>query len=1573
MDGLQAVAGTANPKRSADLVFVHGLGGGSRTTWMREPKDDATFWPAWLAADFASSLGVWTLGYAADVSAWQRESMPLADRGNAVLEQLVNERLGERALIFVAHSLGGILVKQILNAAESQGVPRWQRIAQATRGIAFIATPHSGANIASFASFVGSVLRPNEPVEALRAHEPHLRELHGWFLNTYLQRHPVVCRTYCERRELRPELFLGLKLPKGIVVVDATSAEPNIRGERAIPLDEDHSSICKPVDRNAPLCKSIWAFVAECLAPPPVAPPDSAARPGAVSGAGLVGVGGQGMAYAAIADPDLAAAAAWRPQAQPATAYDPLRGDASKLFDVNASPASLLRLAKPKPQIDELFEIVTDPDEVPKALFRTESGRGWVPYEVEFVRGRVGLADAQQALADALLDSGGRLLLAGRGGIGKTRETAELAADLCARGWTVAVARPDADARLGPLAPIPGALHDARLLLIVDNLHARVRSDDDEAAPYAERLGQCIASLARQGLDDLRVIAITRDEPRFEKGLGLAAGADRWGEFALFRLPDLTTESLTALFAALVERARLVLDAATLERLVANSDRTPRTLFINVDLSRRRGTPLGERWLPTEGESWREKSRAVQARHPESEAVQASLRLLTGLGLPPRFAYVQGIGPASGIETRRKTLEALIDEGLVGRRRDELTLFAPPPDPAPEATEQPLQAAWDAVVGALTAPPANPPEWLDDLALLAFALLHGERPAQAIAVATLAIDHGAGGAAVYRARAGAHFLSNAREAARRDIDAAIARDPQEASSWFLRGLLSYLDNNGDGVLADMAKARELGHEASIIDMQCGMVHYQRQQWREAEAALGRAIERDGGQADAMLFFVRAAARQQLGDLAAAATDFDIALERPSNTQAALELLPAFEAKDSADLFSALRAELPRGHEHAAFVYPARAFVRARLGRFAEAEQDYDAAIRLDFAAVVDRISRAFEATALPAMAQARNALRTMSAQLGGDAALYAGRGVMRRNLGRFDDALADFASALARGADPAPVLVERAVLHLACARYDEAAADCEAALADPAAAAAAHSLHGLARQGQERLAEAEADFDVSIRLGRDDALVYVWRSAMRIRRGDYAAAMADLDCALARPEPPASAWLMRASIRVELGEAVAAEQDADEALVRGADAAAAHALRGAARLMLERLADAELDLCRAIELGREDALVYRWRGIARTRLERPDALGDLDAAVARGDTAAATYFWRGCARLDADAPGPAEADFDLALAGGIDPPSVQLLRGVARLRLGRPAEARADLDAVIEGGRIDVLGLSSRADARRALGDAAGAADDLRRAIALAPQDPALPGRLVTVLRGLERNGEALRLLDDMLERAPDRLDARWQRAEMHLIAGRFDAAEADYDKLIEHHPDDADVRAKRSTARYGRGDAAGAIADLDVAVAQAPANPLPLADRADAWLLLGRLDAAERDIAAVVALAPASAPAHGLPALLALARGDAEAASRGFEQAEAVDRSGNWTLRRGLALLLCGQVGEAQAVYAQGLADACPGDARLARLELDHWLAKSGKAFDADAVDLVRGRIDAAIHAGMVDDTDRG
>jgi pimeloyl-ACP methyl ester carboxylesterase len=279
--GLSAVVNCESASRACDVVFVHGLGGGSYSTWT-DGSDEQRFWPSWIGADFPNA-GVWTLGYRADVSAWTSESMPIADRGTSILETLSNDGIGERPVVFITHSMGGILVKQILRHATSFGVERWESIASRTCGIAFLATPHAGADLAGFAELARLVLRTNEQVGELRAHHPRLRELHAWFLK-YQGDTQLVCRTFCETREVRPGI-LGLTFAKGFLVVDQTSAEPHVPGEVAIPLDEDHISICKPASRNAPLYKSVRRFIKEAL--------DAAAKRHAPEGAGTTDLTGE--------------------------------------------------------------------------------------------------------------------------------------------------------------------------------------------------------------------------------------------------------------------------------------------------------------------------------------------------------------------------------------------------------------------------------------------------------------------------------------------------------------------------------------------------------------------------------------------------------------------------------------------------------------------------------------------------------------------------------------------------------------------------------------------------------------------------------------------------------------------------------------------------------------------------------------------------------------------------------------------------------------------------------------------------------------------------------------------------------------------------------------------------------------------------------------------------------------------------------------------------------------------------------------------------------------------------------
>jgi tetratricopeptide (TPR) repeat protein len=250
---LHPISGCDNPNRRADVIFVHGLGGDSSGTW-RSSKDDASSWPHWLAAA-EPTVGVWSLGYAASPSKWPRvlgwfgarwrdagHAMSLPDRAVQVLDLLALKRLGERPLFFICHSLGGLLVKQVLRTAAEAGDARKRRVAENTRAVLFLATPHSGAALASLIGSFPTIFGATASIEDLRAHEPHLRELGNW----YRRRAPelgIATTTYFETRDVR-----GVAL-----IVDPTSAHPGV-GEDPVGVDEDHLSIAKPREPEAQVC-----------------------------------------------------------------------------------------------------------------------------------------------------------------------------------------------------------------------------------------------------------------------------------------------------------------------------------------------------------------------------------------------------------------------------------------------------------------------------------------------------------------------------------------------------------------------------------------------------------------------------------------------------------------------------------------------------------------------------------------------------------------------------------------------------------------------------------------------------------------------------------------------------------------------------------------------------------------------------------------------------------------------------------------------------------------------------------------------------------------------------------------------------------------------------------------------------------------------------------------------------------------------------------------------------------------------------------------------------------------------
>ncbi|XP_078474549.1 protein SERAC1 isoform X2 [Lampetra planeri] len=182
---------------SADVLFVHGLLGGGFKTWRQQdvetapseegPESEAYThcWPkAWLAPD-CPGIRILSLDYDTHLSDWkvkcpaEQHRRSLASRSVEMLEKLRLAGVGDRPLVWVAHSMGGLLVKKMLSDAER--IPEFRQVVEKTRGVVFYSVPHRGSRLAELSRNVGYLLFPSVEVKELGRDSPRLKELHAAF------------------------------------------------------------------------------------------------------------------------------------------------------------------------------------------------------------------------------------------------------------------------------------------------------------------------------------------------------------------------------------------------------------------------------------------------------------------------------------------------------------------------------------------------------------------------------------------------------------------------------------------------------------------------------------------------------------------------------------------------------------------------------------------------------------------------------------------------------------------------------------------------------------------------------------------------------------------------------------------------------------------------------------------------------------------------------------------------------------------------------------------------------------------------------------------------------------------------------------------------------------------------------------------------------------------------------------------------------------------------------------------------------------------------------------------------
>ena len=113
-------------------------------------------WPSDLLPDDVAAVCIFTYGYDSHVSHGIRgpaNRSNISQHGLTLLNAVSNERHDclDRSVIFIAHSLGGLLVKQTLVESEKAARDGQERYLHKTcKAVMFFGTPHRGSSDASW-------------------------------------------------------------------------------------------------------------------------------------------------------------------------------------------------------------------------------------------------------------------------------------------------------------------------------------------------------------------------------------------------------------------------------------------------------------------------------------------------------------------------------------------------------------------------------------------------------------------------------------------------------------------------------------------------------------------------------------------------------------------------------------------------------------------------------------------------------------------------------------------------------------------------------------------------------------------------------------------------------------------------------------------------------------------------------------------------------------------------------------------------------------------------------------------------------------------------------------------------------------------------------------------------------------------------------------------------------------------------------------------------------------------------------------------------------------------------------
>ncbi|KAI0203059.1 hypothetical protein F4808DRAFT_458281 [Astrocystis sublimbata] len=225
----------------ADIVAVHGLNGKARDTWKHQ--ESGMLWLEDFLPEVIPQARIMTFGYNSSLL-FSHAKGRIEDFARQLLDKLWEMRNSHetrnRPLIFVAHSLGGIVVKKALILA-NEDKRRYGDILSSTIGITFMGTPHNGSELANWLSFFTNVIKfipgvnvlRRESIQDLESQSPILNEISKSFLPR------------CDDLSIMSFIETESEPPLTVLIVPRESATLGLPNERIFLVNTHHRNICR--------------------------------------------------------------------------------------------------------------------------------------------------------------------------------------------------------------------------------------------------------------------------------------------------------------------------------------------------------------------------------------------------------------------------------------------------------------------------------------------------------------------------------------------------------------------------------------------------------------------------------------------------------------------------------------------------------------------------------------------------------------------------------------------------------------------------------------------------------------------------------------------------------------------------------------------------------------------------------------------------------------------------------------------------------------------------------------------------------------------------------------------------------------------------------------------------------------------------------------------------------------------------------------------------------------------------------------------------------------------------------